>query len=562
MPKHFLEEIIERDVSANKALVTRFPPEPNGFLHIGHAKSICLNFGLAQTYQGKCNLRFDDTNPEKESQRYIDAIKQDIHWLGFTWDNECYTSDYFDTLYTWAELLIQNNLAYVDSLPAEKMRTYRGTLTSPGINSPDRSRPIAQSLELFRRMKAGEFADGSYVLRAKIDMAHPNINMRDPTLYRIRRQTHPRTGKVWCIYPSYDYAHGQSDAIEGVSHSICTIEFEDHRLLYNWLISKLPVPTTPKQYEFSRLQLEHTVTSKRKLNTLVETQQVQGWDDPRMPTLCGMRKRGFPPEAIRDFCSKIGVTKKYNTIEMSLLEHCVRQRLEQTTHRAFAVRNPIKLCIDNWPSDKKLRLDLPWYTKRISTDPPIEMHEQNQFAPAQADSNTKASAIRHLDFGKELWIDGNDFMFEPPKGYYRLHPGGSVRLKHAFIIDFVDVEYNASGQLHCIHCTYDPDTQSGQDTSGRKVRGAIQWVPANAIPLEALNISNLFSDAEATTLNPHSLVTEQLLAEPYIDLLANGTSFQFERLGFYRKDEQSQPGKPVCIRTVTLRDSWGKKHAH
>jgi len=535
---NFIEERIRRDLQDGGAPVTRFPPEPNGYLHIGHAKSICLNFGLAQTFGGRCSLRFDDTNPEKESEEFIHAIKEDVAWLGFTWDAECYASDYFEQLYQWAEYLVEHGLAYVDSLPADRLREYRGTLTTPGKPSPDRDRPAVESLDLLRRMKAGEFAEGSYVLRAKIDMTHPNINMRDPTLYRILNTPHPRTGARWRLYPSYDFAHGQSDAIEGVTHSLCTLEFEDHRLLYDWLLDHLPVPSRPRQFEFSRLQLEHTVTSKRKLNQLVVDGVVDGWDDPRMPTISGMRRRGYPAAAIRDFCKRIGVTKKFHTIEMSLLENCVRRELEHSAPRAMAVRNPIMVRIRNWPQGESLELDIPW---RADT------------------SAVQGDQSRKVRFSSRLWIDGDDFMQDPPPKYHRLAPGGSVRLKYAFIIDCEEVITDEQGKVVELVCRYDPATRSGQDASGRKVRGAIQWAPEDAIPITARNYERLYLDAKAETKNPDSLTSESLLAEPALADMPGGQNLQLERMGFYRKDEDSSEDRVLLNRTVTLRDSWGKK---
>ena len=534
---NFIEERVRSDLADGGGLVTRFPPEPNGYLHIGHAKSICLNFGLATAFGGACNLRFDDTNPEKESAEYIDAIKQDVAWLGFNWDAECYASDYFNQLYQWAEQLVTQGDAYVDSLPADKMREYRGSLTQPGRPSPDRDRPAAESLALLQRMKAGEFAAGSYVLRAKIDMTHPNINMRDPVLYRIRNAAHPRTGSTWHIYPSYDFAHGQSDAIEGVTHSLCTLEFQDHRPLYEWLLQHLPVPCKPQQIEFSRLQLEHTITSKRGLSQLVTDGIVEGWDDPRMPTISGMRRRGYPAAAIRDFCTRTGVTKKFNTIAMSLLETCVRRELEHTAPRAMAVRDPILVQIKNWPQDELLELDIPWHT--------------NNKPSAQIGS-------RKVNFGNRIWIDGADFMLDPPAKYHRLSPGCAVRLKYAFIIDCEEVITDASGKVTELICSYDPATRSGQDASGRRVRGAIQWVPADAIQITARNYDRLFSDSAATTHNPDSLSYQDLLAEPALASMPIGQSMQCERIGFYRKDETSDGDTIILNRTLSLRDSWQK----
>ena len=536
---NFIEEHI-RVEAQTKPIATRFPPEPNGYLHIGHAKSICLNFGIARTFGGSCNLRFDDTNPEKESAEFIVAIKEDICWLGFSWDAECYASDYFEQLYLWAEHLIQQGLAYVDESSPEQMRLQRGTLTTAGNNSLYRDRPIAESLDLLRKMKEGQCAEGSMVLRAKIDMAHPNITMRDPTLYRIRTSEHPRTGNKWHIYPSYDFAHGQSDAIEGITHSLCTLEFEEHRPLYEWLLENLPVPSHPQQIEFSRLQLEQLPTSKRKLSQLVADGVVEGWDDPRMPTIRGMRRRGYPAAALRDFCQRIGVTKKPHTIELSLLEHCVRQHLEQTAVRAMAVRNPIKITISNWDKDTPLQLDIPWHpTHDITLD---------------------GASTRSVAFGRTLWIDGDDFMLDPPPKYHRLRPQGAVRLKYGFIIDCLEVVTNAQGAVVELICSYDPATRSGQDHSGRKVRGAIQWAPENAIQITARNYQPLYTDNAMQTLNQHSCINETLLGEPAIASMPHGQHLQLERLGFYALDPSTDADNIILNRSVPLRDSWGKKH--
>ena len=540
-PQHFIAEAIQSDLASKKhdSIVTRFPPEPNGYLHVGHAKSICLNFGIAQEFGGVTNLRFDDTNPEKEDQEYIDAIRRDVEWLGFKAAKECYASDYFEQLYAWAQDLIERDLAYVDELNAEQMREYRGTLKQPGKNSPFRDRPAAESLELFAGMRAGQFDEGRYILRAKIDMAHPNINMRDPALYRIRKAHHPRTGDAWNIYPTYDFAHGQSDAIEGITHSLCTLEFEDHRPLYEWFIQNLPVPAQPQQIEFSRLQLEHCLTSKRKLLALVSEGHVRGWDDPRMPTISGMRRRGFTPASIRDFCSRIGVTKKSNTIEMSLLETCLRSDLENTARRGFAVQDPIKLTITNWPKGEVLELNAPWH-QRV----------------AELGSRT-------LQFDGSLYIDAADFEEVPPPKFFRLKPGGSVRLKYAFIIDFQELIKDEQGNIVEILCTYDPATRSGQDESGRKVKGTIQWAPSNAVASELRLYDRLFTDANPTgdnlaeELNPESLVVKQGLVEPALAEVEVGDIVQFERVGFFRKDEDSST-QPVFNRAVTLKDGWAK----
>lgn len=541
-PNHFIAELIKNDLASGKTetLITRFPPEPNGYLHIGHAKSICLNFGMAQAFGGRTHLRFDDTNPEKEDQEYIDAIREDVAWLGFAWDEECYASDYFETLYEYAQDLMRRELAYVDELSAEQMREFRGTLKEPGKPSPWRDRPLTENLDLFARMRAGEFEEGRYIVRAKIDMAHPNINMRDPALYRIRRAHHPRTGTAWNIYPTYDFAHGQSDAIEGITHSLCTLEFEDHRPLYDWFIENLPVPATPRQIEFSRLSLEHTLTSKRKLLALVTEGHVKGWDDPRMPTLSGLRRRGYTPAALRDFCERIGVTKKDNTIELSLLEMCLRTDLENTARRGFAVQDPIKVTVTNWPEGDVLELDCPWHQR------------------------VPELGSRTLKFDGTLYIDRSDFEEVPPPKYFRLKPGGSVRLKYGFIVDHQETIKDDNGQVVELKVTYDPATRSGQDESGRKVKGTIQWAPSDSVVAELRLYDRLFSDPSpagddlAQELNPDSLRVIHGRLEPELAASSVGQAVQFERVGFFVKDPDSTVESPVFNRAVTLKDGWAK----
>ncbi|MEL0036677.1 MAG: glutamine--tRNA ligase/YqeY domain fusion protein, partial [Gammaproteobacteria bacterium] len=473
--KNFITQIIDEDLKNGKndgRVKTRFPPEPNGFLHIGHAKAICLSFNIAEDYQGACNLRFDDTNPAKEEAEYAESIKRDVEWLGYQWADLCHASDYFQQLYDYAIILIKEGKAYVDSLSADEIREYRGTLTEPGKNSPYRDRSIEENLDLFERMKAGEFADGEYVLRAKIDMASPNMNMRDPAVFRIKHVTHHNTGDDWCIYPMYDYAHCMSDMIEGITHSLCTLEFEDHRPLYDWFLDNLPVPCHPQQIEFSRLSLEHTVTSKRKLNELVTTGVVDGWDDPRMPTISGMRRRGYPPEAIKEFVSRIGVTKNNNTIEMGLLESCIREELGANCARVMAVLKPLKLVLTNYPEDKVEMMDAPFHPQKPEL------------------------GRRELPFSREIYIDADDFMEDAPKKYFRLKPGGSVRLRYGYIIDFERLIKDEDGNIIEVHCTYDPETRSGQDKSGRKVKGVIHWLSApHAVDAEVRLYDRLFSVA-------------------------------------------------------------------
>ena len=543
-PTNFIRTKIADQIKQGQLteVVTRFPPEPNGYLHVGHAKSICLNFGLAEEFGGRCYLRFDDTNPEKESQEYIDAIEADLRWLGFEWSALCHTADYFQQLFDWALHLIRNGDAYVDEQSAEAMRANRGTLTEPGIDSPHRDRSPEENEALFLKMRDGELPEGAAVLRAKISMSAPNLNLRDPALYRIRHLSHPRAGDQWCIYPTYDYAHGQSDAIEGITHSLCTLEFEDHRPLYEWLLKKLPVPHRPKQTEFSRLELEGTVTSKRKLNALVEGGYVSGWDDPRMPTIAGMRRRGYSPEGIRFFCERIGVTRKPNTIELQILEGSIRDDLERRAHRAMAVLNPLKVVVTSW-DQAPLELDVPWHPKHSEL------------------------GSRTMLFGRELLIDRSDFELDPPDGFFRLFPGGSVRLKYGFIVDFVDVVLDAEGQVFEVHVRYDPVTRSGQDQSGRKVKGTIHWVhEASAREVDVRLYDRLFTvpdpgnyEDPASVMNPESLIEGQALVEPALGTLMADAYFQFERVGFFIQDSESSDDRIVYNRSVTLKDAWAKK---
>ena len=543
-PTNFIRTKIAEQIKQGQLteVVTRFPPEPNGYLHVGHAKSICLNFGLAEEFGGYCNLRFDDTNPEKEAQEYIDAIAADVRWLGFEWSALRHTADYFQQLFDWALHLIRNGDAYVDEQSAEAMRANRGTLTKSGIDSPYRDRSPEENEVLFRKMRDGEFAEGAAVLRAKISMSAPNLNLRDPALYRIRYLSHPRAGDQWCIYPTYDYAHGQSDAIEGITHSLCTLEFEDHRPLYEWLLKKLPVPHRPKQTEFSRLELEGTVTSKRKLNALVEGGCVSGWDDPRMPTIAGMRRRGYSPEGIRLFCERIGVTRKLNTIELQILEGSIRDDLERRAHKAMAVLNPMKVVVTNW-DQVPLELDVPWHPKRPEL------------------------GSRTMLFSRELSIDRSDFELNPPDGFFRLSPGGSVRLKYGFIVDFEDVVLDAEGQVSEVRVRYDPETRSGQDQSGRKVKGTIQWVhAASAREVDVRLYDRLFTVPDpgnyedlASVMNSESLINGQALVEPALGTLMPDAYFQFERVGFFKQDSESKDDRIIYNLSVTLKDAWTKK---
>ncbi len=545
----FIRSIIRDDLAAGRtqSVITRFPPEPNGYLHIGHAKSICLNFGAAQEFGGRCNLRFDDTNPVKEELEYIEAIKTDVAWLGFDWGEHLYfASDYFEQLYAWAEHLIQTGKAYVDDLSPEDIREYRGTLTEPGRNSPFRDRGVEENLDLFRRMRAGEFPDGSRVLRARIDMASGNMNLRDPVLYRILHAAHPRTGDAWCIYPTYDFAHGESDAIEGVTHSICTLEFEDHRPLYDWLIDNLPVPSRPRQYEFARLNLSHTVLSKRRLIQLVEEGHVRGWDDPRMPTLAGLRRRGVPPAAIRDFIGRVGVAKAANLVELAMLEHCVRELLNKTAVRRMAVLRPLKVVIENYPEGQVEELD------------------------AVNNPEDPAAGSRKVPFARELYIERDDFMEDPPKKFFRLAPGREVRLRYAYFLTCREAIKDAAGEVVELRCTYDPATRGGDAPDGRKVKGTLHWVAADtALEAEVRLYNRLFNEEVPGAkgdvlddLNPESLeVLKRCYLEPALGAAALGEPVQFERLGYFCADPEGGPEKPVFNRTVALRDTWGKIQA-
>ena len=549
-PKDFIRQIIAEDVASGKhggAVVTRFPPEPNGYLHVGHAKSICLNFGVAEEHSGITYLRFDDTNPGKEKEEFVDAIKADVRWLGYQWDDRLtHASDYFDRLYESAEQLLEMGKAYVDSLSAEEIREYRGTLTVPGRNSPFRERSRTENLHLLRRMRDGEFRDGEHVLRAKIDMASPNINMRDPTLYRIRHVSHQRTGDKWCIYPMYDFAHGLSDAFEGITHSLCTLEFEDHRPLYDWFLDQLKPEHRPRQIEFSRLNLAFTVTSKRKLNELVKEGIVTGWDDPRMPTLAGMRRRGYPAAALRDFCSRIGVTKKENVIQMSLLENCVRENLDHEAPRRMAVIRPLKVVLTNYPENRS-----------------EEVNAANH-------PNRPEFGNRQMSFGREIFIERTDFMEDAPRKFFRLRPGGEVRLRYAYIIRCDEVVKDAAGEVVELRCSYDPDTRSGTGSSDRKVKGTIHWVSAaHAAAAEVRLYDRLFTDPDPgvadsvlTYLNPASLETVTAMIEATLAENPPGFTCQLERLGFFCTDfYDHKPGHPVLNRIVTLRDSWAKIEA-
>ena len=547
-PAHFLRQLVRADLESGKhdRIVTRFPPEPNGYLHIGHAKSICLNFGLAEEFGGDCHLRFDDTNPAKEEQEYIDAIKQDVEWLGFQWKgNIRYASDYFDQLHAWAIELIRAGKAYVCDLTPEQAREYRGNLTEPGKNSPFRDRSVEENLDLFARMTAGEYPDGAKALRAKIDMAAPNMNLRDPILYRIRHAHHHQTGDKWCVYPSYDFTHGQSDAIEGVTHSICTLEFEDHRPLYEWFLNNLPITALPRQYEFARLNLNYTVTSKRKLKQLVDEGHVDGWDDPRMSTLSAFRRRGYTPGSLRDFCERIGVTRSDAVVDMGVLEFCIRDDLDANAPRAMCALRPLKVTITNYPDDQVETLHLPRHPKE--------------------DIGT-----RELPFSREIYIDQDDFMVDPPKGYKRLVPGGEVRLRGSYVIRADEAVTDADGNIVELLCSYDPDTL-GKNPEGRKVKGVIHWVPAaQSLACEVRLYDRLFrapnpdkSEEGGTFLeniNPDSLVVlTGCRAEPSLASATAEERFQFEREGYFCVDNKdSGPERLVFNRTVTLRDSWGQ----
>ncbi len=538
----FIRTRIRAEIAAgmHTHIATRFPPEPNGYLHLGHAKSICLNFGIAQEFGGKVNLRFDDTNPLKESSEFVDAMQEDIRWLGFQWDGKFYASDYFEQIYTCAEQLIRKGLAYVDSQTEEQIRMSRGSLTEPGRNSPDRDRSIADNLELFRQMRLGQFPDGKYVLRAKIDMASPNINMRDPAIYRIRHAEHHHTGDAWTVYPLYDFTHCISDAIEGITHSICTLEFEDHRPLYDWFLAQLDFPANPQQIEFSSLGVEYMVMSKRFYSRLIAEGRLDGWDDPRNPTLAGMRRRGYTAAAIRDFCDRVGVTKQPNTVELALLEFCLRHDLEAISPRGMAVLDPLRVVIDNYPTDEDESLPAPWHPK------------------------LPEMGTRLLPFSRELFIEREDFAEVPPQGFKRLVPGGDIRLRFAYVLRCDSVERDAQGAITMLRCSYYPDSKSGQDVSGRKPGAAVHWVDArHAVPVEVRLYEALFKDRVPDSehldeaLNPDSLRTITALAEPAMAALAAGPRYQFERQGYFMADSRdSRPGKPVFNRTVTLRDSW------
>src|SRR5579871_4689224 len=548
-PSNFIREIILEDLQTNKyggRVHTRFPPEPNGYLHIGHAKSINLNFGFAAEFSGKCNLRFDDTNPSKEETEYVESIIEDVRWLGGNWDDRLfYASDYFQQLYDWAVQLIKAGKAYVDDLTAEQVREQRGTLTEPGKHSPYRNRPVEENLDLFARMKAGEFPDGSRTLRAKIDMASPNLNMRDPVMYRILHAEHHRTGNEWCIYPMYDFAHGESDSIERITHSICTLEFEDHRPLYDWYVEQLGI-YHPQQIEFDRLNLTYTLLSKRKLLALVQNKYVSGWDDPRMPTLSGIRRRGYTPEAIRNFCRAIGVSKTNGKIELSLLEHHVREDLNKRALRVMAVLRPLRVVIDNYPEGQT-----------------EEMEAVNN--PEDASAGT-----RKVPFSRVLYLEQDDFREDPPKGYFRLSPGKEVRLRYGYFITAKSVVKDANGQILEVHCTYDPATRGGNAPDGRKVKSTIHWVSAaHAIDAEVRLYDNLFAVENpnavpegqefTVNLNPNSLeVVPDAKLEPGLRSAAVGSRYQFERLGYFCVDRDSTPGKLVFNRTVGLRDAWAK----
>ena len=547
----FIRAIVAADAKSGKhqgRVATRFPPEPNGYLHIGHAKSICLNFGVAAEFGGTCNLRFDDTNPAKEEVEYVDSIKADVRWLGFDWGERLfYASDYFEQLYAYAVHLIENGKAYVDSLTADEMREYRGTLMQAGMDSPYRARSVAENLDMFARMRAGEFPDGAHVLRAKIDMGSPNINMRDPVLYRIRRAHHHRTGDAWCIYPMYDFAHPPSDALELITHSLCTLEFEDHRPLYDWLIDNLPVPSKPQQIEFARLNLTYTVMSKRKLLELVQEGHVAGWDDPRMPTIVGMRRRGYTPAAIRNFCDRIGVAKRENIVDVAVLEHAVREDLNRYAPRVMAVLNPVRVVIDNYPAG-----------------------QTEEFAVV-VNPEDPAAGTRQVPFSRELWIERDDFREDPPKKFFRLSPGKEVRLRGAYFVTCTSVDKDpVTGEITALHCTYDPATRGGDSPDGRKVKATLHWVSAaHALDVEVRLYDRLFTsenpgaaDDYRSDLNPGSLeVLPDCKIEPSVASAASGTRYQFERVGYFSVDPDSSADRLVFNRTVTLKDTWARIEA-
>jgi len=550
-PRDFIRDIIVADRAAGKhggKVLTRFPPEPNGYLHIGHAKAICLNFGVADEFSGACNLRMDDTNPTKEDIEYVESIEADVAWLGFHWAGDVlYAADYFQQMYDYAEQLIRVGKAYVDDLTADQIREHRGTLTEPGRDSPYRTRSVEENLDLFGRMKAGEFPDGSRVLRAKIDMASPNINMRDPTLYRIRHASHHRTGDAWCIYPMYDYAHPIEDAIEGITHSLCTLEYEAHRPLYDWVLEIVDTPAPPQQIEFARLNLSYTVMSKRKLLQLVQEKHVASWDDPRMPTISGFRRRGYTPESIRDFCERIGVAKKENVIDVALLEYCVREDLNKRAPRAMGVLDPLRVVIENYPEGQTEEMDV----VNNPEDP--------------------AAGTRKVPFSRVVYIEQDDFREDPPKKFFRLAPGREVRLRNAYLITCREVAKDASGQIVELRCTYDPGTRGGDAPDGRKVKATLHWVSAqHAIDGEVRLYDRLFSVENPsedegkdwrTFLNPSSLQVKTAKLEPSLASAAAGSRYQFERIGYFAVDPDSAPGKPVFNRTVTLKDAWARIEA-
>jgi glutaminyl-tRNA synthetase len=542
----FIRDIVTEDLAAarnGKRVATRFPPEPNGYLHIGHAKAICLNFGVARDFGGTCNLRFDDTNPTKEDVEYVESIEEDVRWLGFSWDELHFASDYFEQLFEYAVVLIQKGLAYVDSQSADDIRRHRGTLTDPGTASPFRSRTVDENMDLFRRMRAGEFSDGAHVLRAKIDMASPNINMRDPVLYRIRHAHHHRTGDAWCIYPMYDFAHPPSDAIEHITHSLCTLEYEDHRPLYDWAVDNTPVPFKPRQIEFARLNLTYTVMSKRRLLQLVQDRHVSGWDDPRMPTIVGMRRRGYTPAAIRAFCERIGVAKRENVVDVAILEHAVREDLNAHANRVMGVLRPLRVVIENYPDGQTEDVD-------VVNNPEDE-----------------SAGTRKVPFSRVLYIEQDDFREDPPKKFFRLAPGREVRLRCAYFITCTGVIKNDAGAIVELRATYDPATRGGDAPDGRKVKATLHWVSAaHAVDAEVRLYDRLFNVEEPgkaedylTELNPSSLeVVAGAKVEPSSAQAAHGTRFQFERIGYFCVDKDSAPGRPVFNRTVTLKDSWAK----
>ena len=547
--RDFIRDIIQADLDSGRAasVVTRFPPEPNGFLHLGHAKSICLNFGVASEFGGKCHLRFDDTNPVKEEQLFIDSIQRDVRWLGFDWgENLFYASDYFEQLYAWAEHLIETGHAYVDDTPPEAMRAQRGTLTEPGQNSPFRYRTPAENLDLFRRMRAGEFPNGTCVLRAKIDMASGNMNLRDPVLYRILHAHHPRTGDAWCIYPTYDFAHGQSDAIERITHSVCTLEFEDHKPLYDWLIGNLPVPAQPKQYEFARLNVSYTVLSKRILTTLVRDGHVSGWDDPRMPTLAGFRRRGVPPAALREFVSRVGVARANSVVDVAMLDSAIRDTLNPIAPRRMAVLRPLKLIIENYPEG------------------------QTETLEAINHPDHPELGTRPITFGREIYVEQDDFMENPPKKFYRLSPGKEVRLRYGYLVTCREIIKDDAGTVIALRCTYDPETRGGNTPDGRKVQATLHWVAAaDAVEAEMRLYSHLFARPDPgadgdvlADLNPGSLeVLTGCLVEPALAAAAPDETVPFERTGYFVADKDGTPERPVFNRTVGLRDTWARVQA-